>query len=232
MGGALYMLNLTYTNGYRVGFLDIFSLLAIICGILVIVTKNPIVSVLFLIGLFLSISGYLLLAGASFLGLAYLLVYVGAVSILFLFILMLINIRVSELLSNTKNSIPLAIVVSLAFISPLHETLPFGASAAKFMDFISSLISMKEVNLVTTVKDTLSESNYLNSNINTDELLFATTNLWDGSLALTSDITSIGNMMYSSHMVWLILAGLIILLAMVGAIVITVSDKTKKGENN
>jgi NADH:ubiquinone oxidoreductase subunit 6 (subunit J) len=56
--------------------------------------------------------------------------------------------------------------------------------------------------------------------------------LWDGSLALTSDITSIGNMMYSSHMVWLILAALIILLAMVGAIVITVSDKTRKGENN
>ncbi len=49
-----------------------------------------------------------------FIGLSYLLVYVGAVSILFLFILMLINIRVSELM-ETNNNIPLAIITILAF---------------------------------------------------------------------------------------------------------------------
>ena len=75
-----------------------------------IVCRNPVVSVLFLIGLFVSIAGLLILIGYNFIGLSYILVYVGAVSILFLFILMLINIRISELLSETNNDIPLAIL--------------------------------------------------------------------------------------------------------------------------
>jgi NADH-ubiquinone oxidoreductase chain 6 len=121
----LYHLSETYTNGYRVETLDILSLIAILCGILVIISKNPIVSVLFLIGLFLSIASYLIILGLNFIGLSYLLVYVGAVSILFLFILMLINVRISELLSNTSNSIPLAILISISFIYPVYEILPY-----------------------------------------------------------------------------------------------------------
>jgi NADH:ubiquinone oxidoreductase subunit 6 (subunit J) len=60
----------------------------------------------------------------KFIGLSYLLVYVGAVSILFLFILMLINIRVSELISDTSNNIPLAILAILAFFIPFSNNLP------------------------------------------------------------------------------------------------------------
>jgi NADH-ubiquinone oxidoreductase chain 6 len=99
------MLNLImyyeHMYAYKDIFLTVFSFFSIICGILVLVSKNPIISILFLIGLFLSISIYLLLAGISFIGISYLVVYIGAVSILFLFILMLINIRTSELVSNT-----------------------------------------------------------------------------------------------------------------------------------
>jgi NADH-ubiquinone oxidoreductase chain 6 len=120
----LYLLSETYTNGYRVEILDIISLIAILCSILVIISKNPIVSVLFLIGLFLSIASYLILLGLNFIGLSYLLVYVGAVSILFLFILMLINVRISELLSNTSNSIPLAIFISISVSYPVYVILP------------------------------------------------------------------------------------------------------------
>jgi NADH-ubiquinone oxidoreductase chain 6 len=87
------------------------------------------VSVLFLIGLFLSISSYLIILGLSFIGLSYLLVYVGAVSILFLFILMLINIRVSELLSYTSNSIPLAILITISFNYPVYQVLPYSIAA-------------------------------------------------------------------------------------------------------
>jgi NADH-ubiquinone oxidoreductase chain 6 len=114
---TLFLLIESYTNGYRTDILDVISLFAILCGILVIISKNPIVSVLFLIGLFLSISSYLMILGLNFIGLSYLLVYVGAVSILFLFILMLINVRISELLSNTSNSIPLAIIIAISFIT-------------------------------------------------------------------------------------------------------------------
>jgi NADH-ubiquinone oxidoreductase chain 6 len=123
---SLFIVNEIYTNGYRAEVLDIISLIAILCGILVIITKNPIVSVLFLIGLFLSIASFLSILGLNFIGLSYLLVYVGAVSILFLFILMLINVRVSELFSNTSNSIPLAIIITILFSYPIRQILPYS----------------------------------------------------------------------------------------------------------
>jgi NADH-ubiquinone oxidoreductase chain 6 len=121
----LFVLFETYTNGYNTNILDIITLFAILSAILVIISKNPVVSVLFLIGLFASISSYLLMIGLSFLGLSYLIVYIGAVSILFLFILMLINIRISELQSNTGNSIPLAIGIAVSFNYPLFQLLPY-----------------------------------------------------------------------------------------------------------
>jgi NADH-ubiquinone oxidoreductase chain 6 len=123
---TLYILTETYTNGFRTEILDLISLIAIICGIFVIITKNPIISVLFLIGLFLSISGYLILLGMNFIGISYILVYIGAVSILFLFILMLINIRISELLNETSNSIPLAILSTIAFNYSIYQILPYN----------------------------------------------------------------------------------------------------------
>ena len=89
-------------NGFFTIYLDIIIILSILSGIFIIISKNPIVSVLHLIMLFSSVSCYLIFLGIKFIGLSYLLVYVGAVSILFLFILMLINIRVSELISNTN----------------------------------------------------------------------------------------------------------------------------------
>src|SRR5271155_2580646 len=136
---SIFVLNETFTNGYRAEILDFISLIAILCGILVIISKNPIISVLFLIGLFLSISSYLIILGLNFIGLSYLLVYVGAVSILFLFILMLINVRISELLSNTSNSIPLAIIIVISFYSSVHPIIPY--SIAPFYNYIANFIN-------------------------------------------------------------------------------------------
>jgi NADH-ubiquinone oxidoreductase chain 6 len=126
---SIFVLSETFTNGYRAEVLDFISLASILCGILVIISKNPIVSVLFLIGLFLSIASYLIILGINFIGLSYLLVYVGAVSILFHFILMLINVRISELLSDTSNSIPLAIIITIAFNYPVYQVLPYSIAA-------------------------------------------------------------------------------------------------------
>jgi NADH-ubiquinone oxidoreductase chain 6 len=110
-----------YNYGYNIELLDLISILSIICGILIITVNNPIVSVLFLIGLFLNISIYLMLIGNSFIGFSYLLVYIGAVSILFLFILMLINIRISDLLVNNRNSLGLAFFVGLFFFLTIYN---------------------------------------------------------------------------------------------------------------
>jgi len=121
----LFLINETFTNGYISNILDVVSVLAIFCAISVIVNKNPIISILFLIGLFASISSYLIILGLSFIGLSYLIVYIGAVSILFLFILMLINIRISELQSNTNNSLPLTIIIGIFISYSLFQLLPY-----------------------------------------------------------------------------------------------------------
>lgn len=103
----------SYGNSYiLVSFLFILSLLF---AILVIISKNPIVSVLFLIGLFSTVALYLMISNVMFIGLSYLLVYVGAISILFLFILMLINVRISELVTDNNNSIPLSLMILTIF---------------------------------------------------------------------------------------------------------------------
>src|SRR5208282_6703335 len=126
---SLFILNESFTNGYRVEILDLISIVSIISGIFVIISRNPIVSVLFLIGLFLSISGYLIILGINFIGLSYLLVYVGAVSILFHFILMLINVRISELFNDASNSIPLAAIITIVFNYPVYQILPYSITA-------------------------------------------------------------------------------------------------------
>lgn len=217
---SLFVLNEIYTNGYRVEILYFLTLLSILCGVFVIISKNPIVSVLFLIGLFLSVSIYLILLGLNFIGLSYLLVYVGAVSILFLFILMLINIRVSELLSATNNTIPLAIIIAILFYTPIYEILPYS---------IASYISYTE-NLNTSINDILfNNTNYLNNNYklisDKDEITFVTSKLWDGNLAEVTHISSLGNILYTNYSIWLIITSIILLLAMVGAIVITIKQK-------
>ena len=124
----LYLFVTYHLQEFAVNFLDLFSILSIFCAILVIINKNPIVSVLFLICLFVVISGYLILLGMNFIGISYLLVYIGAVSILFLFILMLINIRISEIRNENNNSLPLAIVISISFYISLYEIIPYNIS--------------------------------------------------------------------------------------------------------
>jgi len=225
MVNSIFILNETYTNGYRVEILDFLSLLSILCGVFVIISKNPIVSILFLIGLFLSVSIYLIMLGLNFIGISYLLVYVGAVSILFLFILMLINVRVSELLSSTNNTIPLAIIISILFYTPIYEILPY--SIAAYTNYTE--------NLNTTFNDVLyNNTNYFNNVFkflnDNNEISFVTSKLWDGNLAETTHISSLGNIMYTNYSIWLIITSIILLLAMVGAIVITI--KTKKLNTN
>ena len=221
----LYIFIETYTNGYRVEILSIFSLGSIICGISVIISKNPIVSVLYLICLFLSIASYLIVMGISFIGLSYLLVYVGAVSILFLFILMLINVRISELQSETNNSVPLGVITALCFVYSLQVILPESLNSLKLSSYTFSLY-----NILNYLRSFVYSNFYLNNFFNffensSGETALVTSSSWDVNLGETSHITSIGNIMYTSYSIWIIITSLILLLAMVGAIVITVENK-------
>ena len=197
----MYKVTDLLNNGYSTIWILIISFFAIISAILVISNKNPVVSILFLIGLFMGISSYLFIYGFNFIGLSYLLVYVGAVSILFLFILMLINIRVSELIANTNNNIPLAIITILAFFIPISNILP--------SPYKKSTFSLSELSINNKEKD----------------IFYVSSNNWDNNILDISDITSIGNIMYTSHLLWLIITSIILLLAMVGSIVITINQK-------
>jgi NADH-ubiquinone oxidoreductase chain 6 len=222
------------TNGYKVELLSLLSLVCIFLGISIIITKNPILSVLFLIALFFSISLYLMLIGLYFIGLSYLLVYVGAISILFLFILMLINVRISELLTEGKNSIPLAIIAVLAFNFSVNRALPYSISV---FDVISNnIVSINRFILGKFFSDeTISVNNsVLAPNYTVDWVspsLSSVANVksksWDTLLVENTHITSIGNILYTSLFILLIVTSLILLLAMVGTIVITIK-KSKK----
>jgi NADH-ubiquinone oxidoreductase chain 6 len=142
-----------FSFGYLISYTYIFTTLSIILGIFIIITKNPIISVLYLILLFSSISCYLILIGITFIGISYLLVYVGAVSILFIFILMLINIRVSELISDTNNNIPLAILTIIAFFVPLSNLFPepkTNHSVTEFNKLLEDTIDTEQVSYVTS----------------------------------------------------------------------------------
>jgi NADH-ubiquinone oxidoreductase chain 6 len=67
-------------------------------------------------------------------------------------------------------------------------------------------------------------NNYVSSIIDKEQLLYVSSNNWDGTIVDIYDIISIGNIMYTSYSVWLILTSIILLLAMVGSIVITIKS--------
>ena len=105
--------------------------------------------------LFSSIASYLILLGVKFIGISYLLVYVGAVSILFLFILMLINIRVSELISDTNNNIPLALVTILTFVVLFTTVMPevsdnSGMMGQEVYTFLQDIVNTDNIEYVTS----------------------------------------------------------------------------------
>jgi len=213
----IFLLNDFISNGFRIEFVDFIYIFSILFGVFTIISRNPIVSVLFLIGLFVNVAGLLILVGVTYIGLSYILVYVGAVSILFLFILMLINIRISELLNETNNDIPLAILTVLLFYYIIGQVLPSN---------------LTDNTIITNLSNPFFESNnisldneYFNIVDLKQQIAFASSKAWDNSLVDATDISIIGNVMYTSYSIWLIITSIILLLAMVGAIVITIKQK-------
>jgi len=201
-----------YTSGYMPEVLTVISTFVVLCGVLVIISKNSIISVLFLIGLFSGIASYLIISGLSFIGLSYIIVYIGAVSILFLFILMLIDIRISELQNNTNNSIPLSILIAISLNYILYKLLPYGIAILNSYSYFNNLLYIFILNELINID--IIYNNIL--------LLFVSSKMWDGNIATESNhISSIGNILYTNYNIWLILSCLILLLAIVGAIVIT-----------
>ena len=93
----------------------IFSSLALISGTMVISSRNPIYSVLFLILTFFNLSCLLFILNIEFLPILFLIVYVGAIAVLFLFVLIMLNIKLSELKEGMKQYILISFIFGLIF---------------------------------------------------------------------------------------------------------------------
>ena len=171
----------------------------------------------------MSVAGYLMMLGINFIGLSYLLVYVGAVSILFLFILMLINVRISELITDNSNSIPLAIMISI-FVN-INQLFPRVVGMPVMMVGGFHLMKKNYIDLKGEIQPYMDfDNSYTYMGYDLNELFFVTSPSWDLKLAEAFHITSIGNIIYTNYPLWLILTSIILLLAMIGSILITIKQ--------
>tara|TARA_B100001996_G_C18514632_1_gene536853 strand:- start:171 stop:803 length:633 start_codon:yes stop_codon:yes gene_type:complete len=170
-------------------FFFIFSLVAVVSAIMVTVSKNTVHSVFFLILDFISISCLFIMIGAEFLGMMMLIVYVGAVAVLFLFVVMMLNVNQQKnewFTSSTSSShIPIGLLVTVIIFFEL--IIVIGGWKYK-PDIIESL-----------------------------------------SLEITKNNTnthSIGNVLYTDYIHVFQLSGMILLVAMIGAIVLTFRQRS------
>ena len=170
-------------------FFYIFSLIAIISAVMVTVSKNTVHSVFFLILDFISISCLFIMIGAEFLGMIMLIVYVGAVAVLFLFVVMMLNVaeQKGQWFSSRWDGgthIPIGLLVSLIIFFEL--IIVIGGWKYK-PDLLNSL----SINISDEVTNT----------------------------------RSIGNVLYTDYILLFQISGMILLVAMIGAIVLTYRER-------
>jgi NADH-ubiquinone oxidoreductase chain 6 len=199
--------------------LDLLAFGSVLSGILVITSRNPIISVLFLIAVFVNVSCYLILLGINFIGLTYLIIYVGAIAILFLFVVMMMNIKLVELTEvNNKgeytNTLPLGAIVGSLFLYELAFQ-PVPTSVSGISSTVYNLFD--EINLL-SVNTSFKGTAFNSAGI---EAYTSFNNLWDNAFTSFQQLESVGSSLYTVHMIFLIIASMILLLAMIGPIVLT-----------
>jgi len=210
--------------------LDFLALGAILSGILVITSKNPVISVLFLISVFVNVAGYLVLLGVGFIGISYLIVYVGAVTVLFLFVIMMLNLQLTELTAvgnEYTQNLPLAAIIGSLLLFELVSIIPFTGATSENGSFntntITNLLPQAELGLMNWINSVfLGVESAQNSQISDIHYTFNTIAA-DTQFASFLQIQSIGNSIYTVGALWLILASIILLLAMVGPITLSCS---------
>jgi NADH-quinone oxidoreductase subunit J len=160
---------------FLLGTFYFFASFLIFTCISVIFSKNPVNSVLFLVLAFLNSTFLFILIGAEFVGIILAIVYIGAVAILFLFVVMMLDIQITTLMFNIKRYIPLALLFAGVILAEIIYLTVFKSSKSNLSEIVRS------------------------SN-NTEE---------------------IGNVLYTKYFIDFQLSGVVLLLAMIGAIVLT-----------
>ena len=166
----------------HIGAFYLFAVLVIASGAFTIMARNPVHSVLWLILAFFNAAGLMVLVGAEFIAMLLVIVYVGAVAVLFLFVVMMLNIDFAELRAGFMKNMPLGIAIALVLLAEL--VLGVGAYQAGAIELGTP----------------------------------------DGTAATIpgeSNIENIGSLLYGRYLFLFETAGIILLVAMVGAIVLT-----------
>jgi len=192
--------------------IDIIAFTIIISNLLVITSKNPVISVVFLVSLFINAACYLILIGVGFIGISYIIVYIGAIAVLFLFVIMMINIEVSDVIetgSQYTKTLPLALSVGFLFIYEIYNIIPF---------------SFNNLYAISSVLDIFFNFNWLilEPELIKSTLVYMVANpiIADTHFFILSQIETIGQIMYTDGSFWLIICSVILLLAMIAPIFI------------
>lgn len=210
---------------------DILTFNTLLSGILVINSVNPIISVIFLISVFINASLFLILKGIGFIGLSYIIVYVGAITVLFLFVIMMININIKDIIETgsqyTKN-IPLIFAITLLFIYEITKILPFTLNDINILTQTTLWVSeiFNKINLIYyNISDVSLNSNgfflsFTNNSL-THLFLFFKENIGDVIFIHVLQIESIGQILYTLEAIELLIISIILLLSMVAPIFIS-----------
>ena len=193
--------------------LDLLALGAIISSVLVITSKNPVISVLFLISVFVQAAGYLILLGVGFIGISYIIVYIGAITVLFLFVIMMINIKLVDILevgSEYTKNLPLALTVGGIFIYELFTIIPFTIKNISFFSLPLDILNSINLNLMQT---------NLSPVINVQTSFHSV--IADSNFTDFLQVEILGQGLYTYGAVLLIICSVILLLAMVAPIFIS-----------
>ena len=171
----------------------LFAALVIASATLVILARNPVHSVLWLILAFFNAAGLMVLVGAEFIAMLLVIVYVGAVAVLFLFVVMMLDIDFAELRAGFVKNFPLGLLIAIVLAAEL--VLGIGAYRAGAM-------------------------------------VLGTPDGAAAPLLGESNIENIGALLYSKYLFLFETAGIILLVAMVGAIVLTHRERgDTRGQN-
>ena len=169
---------------------------------MVIQSRNPVHSVLFLILVFFNAAGLLVLLGLDFFAMIFLVVYVGAIAVLFLFVVMMLNIKLAEINEKRLRYLPIGGVLGLLFLFEIflivdNDLIPLVATSFPSPEALAfpSPIDQHYVPLTFIQWSTLVET--------------------------ISNIESIGLLIYTYYFFFFLIASLILLVAMIGAIVLT-----------
>ena len=188
-----------------------------------ITSKNPVISVIFLISTFVQAALYLILIGINFVGISYIVIYVGAIAVLFLFVIMMINIKLTDILETgsqyTKN-LPLAIAIGSLFIFIIFQIIPFNFNNVPALSII--------LDKITYFNSVLSDSNIVSINlINSIVNNYFSSSLSDVMITEFQQIEVLGHGLYTYGASLLITLSMILLLAMFATIIISKSNNSR-----